>query len=157
MQSSGLGHMLSSTWHLKLSKRCTWDKTAWFVGSPLEIINCDVPAASIHGFKEGTSGHVADGHKPSTTTHSYTSTLPSLGLLFSLGPLLLLFLIQTLQCFSFLFPKTSLLKVLLLQSPLPLSLSQTGISCGWPNLPNINQVCVNYSIVCLLSDEIYCF
>lgn len=38
-----------------------------------------------------------------TTTHSYISLLLhlSLGLLFSLGPLLLLFLVQTLQCLSF--------------------------------------------------------
>ena len=42
---------------------------------PLAIINCDVPAASIHGFKEGTSGHVADGHKPSTLMQKITPLL----------------------------------------------------------------------------------
>ncbi len=63
---------------------------------PLTILNCDVPAASIHGFKEG---HLV----------MWLKSKPDWNQL----------------CL--------------------------------PNLPNINQRCVNYLNVCLLSAEIYCF
>ena len=127
-----------------------------------------------------------------TTTHSYTSTLPSLWACSSPWPCsshctCTSYCTSHWTCsspwapcsyssssrhysvclFLFLFPKTSLLNVLLLlykcqcnrKKITPDSLSQTGISCGWPNLPNIYQLCVNYSIVFLLPvlAEIYWF
>ena len=81
-----------------------------------------------------TSGHVADGHKPSTTTHSYTSTLPSLGLPLLPGPLALTLPRPDITVFFF-----SVSKNLTPQSP-PFTVTPAS------NLPNINQMCVNYCI-----------
>ena len=139
--------MFSATSHLILSKRSTWDKTTWYVGSTLGNHQLWCPCSQ-HPWLQG--GHlvmwlmVINLPPPRILTPPpcppWACSSPWAPCSYSSSS-------RHYSVFLFCFQKPHSSKSSFYSNPL--SLSQTGISCSWPNLPNINQMCVNYSSVCL--------